>query len=79
MCTLAAALRRLSVRGRYAELDIWPNRRAVARPMGEDFGDDPDFYFAVHRRVADLGRCWRAVNCSQRRIGCCGDRPKVRG
>ena len=62
MCTLAAALRRLSVRGRYAELDIWPNRRAVARPMGEDFGDDPDFYFALHRRVADLRCRWRVVN-----------------
>jgi hypothetical protein len=46
--------------------------------MGEGFIDDPDFYFALHRRVADLGCRWSAVNGSPApRIICYGNGPWV--
>ena len=58
MCTLASAFYRLSLCRLHPEFDIRPDRRAVTGALGEDPGDDPDFYFAYYRGFADL-RCRR--------------------
>ena len=62
VCALAAALYRLPFRRVYAEFYIWANRRAATCAVGKGFGNDPDLYFALHRRVVDLSSRRRAVN-----------------